>query len=532
MATDKARRPFVLPPPIKPLRSLRVKVLLVVAGVALAPLALVGIWTLHERSIEGDLKTRAAFAVDEVADKLARASSLDAATTDIVAVARLNSLRVRVVPPLSHPSKQTVDANFDEGTDALHRLGTLFFGPDGAPSLDAFDGALEPLPTRPEIAEARARGTVTGCRVSVGSKLLVCHGVRVVRRAGTASAVDANGAETIIYVQESSRRAVRALYDLRYQLARLSLATIPFALLLAYWMGKRVVGPLEALRGQAVARAAFVALPPGDARAAAPMPIHVRGQDEITDLADAFDALVSKLTQRQGENERFVADLVHEFKNPVAAIRAAAEAMTDGPLNEARAQRLGKVLLDSSARLDALVSQFLELARAEGGLARDARSDVDVAALARAIAEGMRATFEQVVFEIVADGSADTRVTGVAHSLDSAVRNLLENAATFAQSTADAPATVTVRVTRSAENVVLSVTDSGPGIAHDALPNVFTRFFTTRGRTRGTGLGLALVRAIVEAHGGTVAVASPEGEGATFTLELPASASQVASNGS
>ena len=377
MATDKPRRAFKLPPPIKPLRSLRVKVLLVVSGVALAPLALVGLWSVHERSLENDLKLRVAYACDEVAENLAHARDRDAVSAAALSTARLHALRVRIVastPASGENGDESVDANFDEGTDLLHKLGTVFFGPDGAPNLDVFDRGLEPLTSRAEIAEARARGTgtVTGCRVSAGSKLLVCHAARVVPAARDDRGDSVEHAERIVYVQESSRRAVRALYDVRYQLSRLSLATIPFALLLAYWMGKRVVSPLEALRAQALARATDLANP--GAGAMTVLPLHVRGQDEITDLASAFDALVSKLTQRQGENERFVADLVHEFKNPVAAIRAAAEAMTDGPMTDARAQRLGKVLGDSSVRLDALVSQFLELARAEGGLTRDDRS--------------------------------------------------------------------------------------------------------------------------------------------------------------
>jgi len=245
----------------------------------------------------------------------------------------------------------------------------------------------------------------------------------------------------------------------------------------------------------------------------------VRGQDELTDLAAAFNTLLRKLEHRQGENERFVADLVHEFKNPVAAVRTAAEALTEGTIDEARARRLGKALLASSARLDALVSQFLELARAEAGLASDERTEVDVAALARGLVETMRARHEAVDFEVHAEGEA--RVPGVPHGIDTMLRNLIENAASFALPVGDAPARVVVEVLASPDQVLARVTDSGPGIAEGDQARVFERFFTTRGRARGTGLGLALVRATAEAHGGAVRVTSEPGSGATFEVVLP-----------
>jgi signal transduction histidine kinase len=311
----------------------------------------------------------------------------------------------------------------------------------------------------------------------------------------------------------------RALHDLRHHLARLGLVTVPLALLLAYWMGRRVVSPIETLRRQALAAAGRVgsSTPVG----AAP-PLAVRGQDELTDLADAFNTLLRKLQHRQGENERFVADLVHELKNPVAAVRAAAEALGEGAVDDARARRLGKVLLDSSGRLDALVSQFLELARAEAGLASEERAEVDIAALARGLVEAARGRYEAV--EMTVDADREALVTGVPHGLDTLLRNLIENAASFALPAEGAAAKVGVEVIPGESEVLVRVTDSGPGIAPEDLDRVFTRFFTTRGRSRGTGLGLALVRATAEAHGGVVRVASEPGSGATFEVALPRAA--------
>lgn len=507
MAEDKPRGPLLtLEKTIAPVRSLRIKVLLVVAAVAMAPQLFVAVWSAMERNIAGEMTVRTGFAADVAAEKLTNVGALDAETaTFIEQLARAQGLRVRVV----RAGIAVLDADEDSGTDLVHQIGTLFFGPDGAPTLAELDAALEPLPARPEIAEALAKGSSSGCRTSPGGKLLVCHGARAVR------AIE--GAEAVIYVQESSRRAVRALYDLRYQLARISVITLPLALFLAYWMGRRVVVPLETLRRQALSRASGV----GSSGPIAASPLGVRGQDEITDLAASFNALLAKLAHRQGENERFVADLVHELKNPVATVRAAAETIGGGAVDEARARRLGKVLLDASTRLDALVSQFLELARAEGGLAREERAEVDVAEAARGLSESMRARFPAVEIEVDVDRESDARVRGVPHGIDTVLRNLVENAASFAEPRGDAPARVRVEVIGGEAQVTVRVTDSGPGIAEEDLDRVWERFFTKRGSARGTGLGLALVRATVEAHGGAVRVQSEPGSGATFEVALP-----------
>lgn len=506
MARDPRRPPFLLPPRIAPVRSLRIKVLLVVATVALAPQLFVALWSAMERNIAAELRVRVAFVAGEAAERLAGDASPEpaAAASAVREIARVHGLRVRVL----REGVLLFDADEDQGTDLVHQIGTLFFGPDGAPSLAEFDATLAPVSERPEVAEAIAGGTASGCRTAPGGKLLVCHGARSIR--------SADGAVSVIYVQESSRRAVRALYDLRYHLARLSVITLPLALALGWFMGRRIVAPVEALRRQALAAAGSLGSP---RPLAAPPPLAMRGQDEITDLAAAFNTLLTKLHHREGENERFVADLVHEFKNPVAAVRAAAEALGEGPVDEARARRLGKVLLDSSARLDALVSQFLELARAEAGLSREERAPVDVAALARGLVEATRARYEQV--ELVVDAEHEATVLGVPHGLDTLLRNLIENAASFALPAGDAPARVVVEVIPADDHVLARVTDSGPGIAREDLDRVFTRFFTTRGRARGTGLGLALVRATAEAHGGSVRVTSEPGSGATFEVVLP-----------
>ena len=466
------------------LRSMRARAIAVVVLVVLLPLALVAASSWVDESTGRRMAVNVREAADEIAVALARGEDR-AAAAEIVA--RRHDVRVRV---LDTRGDVAVDLDRDGGTHPLQAIGMLLFGADGAPTLAAFDETLGAITSRAEDVDATNASRVL-CRTSDGARLYVCSAARRTN-------------DGVVYVQESSRRPVRALYDLRYQIGKLAIVMLPVALLLAWWLGWRTVRPIEELRRQVLAKAA-VAAPGAD--------LSLPRRDEIGDLAAAFNGLLHALDDRRAQNERFVADLVHEMKNPVAAIRASAEALGAGDTSE-RAQRLARVLDESSTRLDALVTQLLELARAEAGMPSEARGRVDVASLARGIVASLRSEARwPVAFEIDAPDAA--AIDGVEHRLEAMLRNLLENAASFAK------ARVCIRVRVDDTRAEIDVEDDGPGILAADLPRVFDRFFTTRGRAHGTGLGLALVRAIVDAHGGSVRAESSAGGGATFRVALP-----------
>jgi signal transduction histidine kinase len=526
-----------------PSRSLRINAVLMVLAMLVLPQLIVVGWSLMERDIGGKLTWEVETSANEAAAVLETHQDDASTASDLDTIAARSGTRIRVV---REDGRVMFDADADRGTDLVHQAGTLFFGPDGAPTLREFDETLGPVVKRNEVVTAtgwappdvpppaplsegsaapistafrypppkEARhdrdrgGTIeTGCRTSPAGKLLVCHAAR---------ATTLNGSSHAIYVQESSRRAVRALYDLRYHLGRLSLVMLPVALLFSWWMGRRMVRPIDWLRERVLEKAKS-----NNPRA----DIDLRGGGEVRDLAEAFNDLLHALDERRRANEAFVADLVHEFKNPVAAIRASAESLAAGSADAQRAARIAKILEDSSARLDALVSQFLELARAEAGMPKEVRAEVDIAALAIGVVGAVESSFRGVRF-VVDVPETPTVVTGVAPRLDSLVRNLVDNAASFAGE----DGVVRVAVSRTDEGAVaIEVSDTGPGIASEDLPRVFDRFFTTRALARpdapgakGSGLGLALVKAIAEAHGGEVAARSTPGSGATFRVTLPA----------
>jgi two-component system sensor histidine kinase ChvG len=319
--------------------------------------------------------------------------------------------------------------------------------------------------------------------------------------------------ELIVVVWSLADKNAWAFVGLRHHLLRLALLTAPVAVLLGIYTGRRLVRPIEHLRRQALEKAA----------AQSPRAVlDPERRDEVGVLADAFNVLLLALDKKRTDNQAFVAELVHEFKNPVAAIRACADTLQSSPLDADRAARLARVLHDSAGKLDQLVTHFLELARAEAGMPNEERSRVDVAAMTSALVDRMRddARYGSLhfAFEGPRDASDPLCVVGVQHRLDALFRELLDNGASFAK----AAGKVSVSVSGFEGHVCVTVRDDGPGIPPEDVERVFERFFTSRkGERRGTGLGLALVRAVAEAHGGSVVAASKPGQGASFEVRLP-----------
>jgi two-component system sensor histidine kinase ChvG len=464
--------------------SLRIRVIVAILLAAVAPQLIVFVWSQLDRNVPGRM-WRETFAAALEAQK---ALSSGADGNALSALARRHRVRLRLV---DREGNVTLDVDADDPADRFGRFEEMLFGAS-ASTLRELDETLGPLPDRNSVRAARERGDSIACDTL---PLLYCEGARV-----------ESTSARLVHVQRSSRRAVQSVYALRAQLVRLSVITIPLALVIAIYTGRRIVRPVEHLRRQALARAATAS--PSAA-------LDPERRDEVGALAEAFNALLDALDRKRRENEAFVADLVHELKNPVAAVRASAETLGAGAVDEERAARLARVLGDSSGKLDQLVSQFLELARADAGMPNEERSTVAVVPLLEALAARMRddPRFADVTFTVSAPEPA--RVYGVAHRLDALFRELYENGASFA----GPGGKLEVSVRKETTEVVVSFHDSGPGIAATDLPRVFDRFFTTRGARRGTGLGLALVRAVARAHGGDVDVTSDGG--ATFSVRLP-----------
>jgi heavy metal sensor kinase len=296
---------------------------------------------------------------------------------------------------------------------------------------------------------------------------------------------------------------------------RLLLWSVPTGLFLALvvgrWMAARALAPLA--RMAAATRKIDVA--------ALEQRIALRGaNDELDEVAHAFNETLARLQQAIGEMRQFSAAIAHELRTPLAVMRG----QTELALMQARtAEDYRRALTDQLEELDRLsrlVSQLLTLARAEAGEIPLAHSPVDLSALASSIVEQLDPVAQAKAVNLAVETSGPAIVLGDAGWLERLLLNLLDNAIKFTPG----GGRISVRVTNEATEAVLEVQDTGVGIVPEALPHLFERFFrgdpARSAVSEGAGLGLALVKWIADRHGATVSVDSQPNEGTTFVVRM------------
>ncbi|MDE3094644.1 MAG: PAS domain S-box protein [Chloroflexota bacterium] len=217
----------------------------------------------------------------------------------------------------------------------------------------------------------------------------------------------------------------------------------------------------------------------------------------------------------------FISNVSHELRTPLAGIRAAAETLQEGALDEPAAARefLGHIQREVD-RLTQMVEELLELSRIESGAAPMSFRQLDARSLVDDAVERFSRQAERAGLALHArTGDAPLLVYGDGERLERALGNLVANAIRFTPP----GGSVTVAAAAAGADVVISVEDTGVGIEPDQQRRVFERFYkadAARGES-GVGLGLAIVKHIVLAHEGTVGVESRPGRGSTFTVRLP-----------
>jgi two-component system, OmpR family, phosphate regulon sensor histidine kinase PhoR len=237
----------------------------------------------------------------------------------------------------------------------------------------------------------------------------------------------------------------------------------------------------------------------------------------------------TELTRVADMRRDFVANVSHELKTPLAAIRGYAETLRDGALDEPpTARRFTDRILSQCRRLQELLADLLILSRLEGDATLE-REPVSLDAIARHAVELLTPAAREKGIEIELRDEPVPPVPGDAGNLERLLLNLLDNAIKYNRP----DGRITVRVGLysggssggSGGEAMLEVSDTGIGIPPESIPRIFERFYRVdKGRAReegGTGLGLAIVKHIAQAHGGQVDVESRVGRGSTFRLRLP-----------
>jgi len=294
------------------------------------------------------------------------------------------------------------------------------------------------------------------------------------------------------------------------------LVALMAALLFGFFVFRSITRPVEQLTHAAQS------LAKGDLAARVEVDSHPTrlGNDELSDLGTAFNVMADHLQQSERLRRDMTADLAHELRTPLAVMRGNLEAMVDGvyPLD---AEHI-KPALDQVNLLSRLIEDLRTLAMAEAGQLPLVKRPTDLRAL---ISNTLTS------FEAPATSQQVTLRSGVASDLSSIeidpdrIQQTLAILISNALRHTPASGSITVKAHHETDRVLIEVTDSGAGIPPEDLPHVFERFYRadkSRSRERGgAGLGLAIAKSIVEAHGGTIGVQSELGKGTTMIIQLP-----------
>jgi two-component system phosphate regulon sensor histidine kinase PhoR len=234
---------------------------------------------------------------------------------------------------------------------------------------------------------------------------------------------------------------------------------------------------------------------------------------------------MTRLLRLENIRRDFVANVSHELKTPITAIKGSVETLLGGAIEESdSAPRFLEIIARQADRLNAIIEDLLALSRIEqeeekSGIHLDPVAVRDVIQSALLSCQ-VRAQDKQV--RLAVDCSGELQCPANAPLLEQALVNLVDNAITYSSEGGE----VRIAARAAANGLEITVRDFGCGIAREHLPRLFERFYRVdKARSRkqgGTGLGLAIVKHIIQAHGGQVRVDSAPGEGSLFTISLPA----------
>ncbi len=244
-------------------------------------------------------------------------------------------------------------------------------------------------------------------------------------------------------------------------------------------------------------------------------------RDEVKELADTFDAMLGRLEQTFDQQSRFVGDVAHELRTPLASLRTNLEVVTtdeNATLDDYR--EMANTQERALTRLESVVADLLILAKSEQPLAH---TDVSLVSLMEEVFSGLAHKANERHVKLSLINASEIVIPGNETLLARVFSNLIENGINYNLAGGD----VSVMIDRKEDWAVVNIADTGVGIAPETQTHIFDRFYrvdSSRSRYNGgTGLGLSLVTAIVQQHGGQVGVTSTPNAGSTFTVLLPLS---------
>jgi signal transduction histidine kinase len=300
--------------------------------------------------------------------------------------------------------------------------------------------------------------------------------------------------------------------ELMTPLIRAGIVALVLSFILGWFIARWITGPLQkiAISAGQIGEGNYVKVP-------------IKGPLEVRQLGGVINEMVTKVQESMKSQKDFVANVSHEFKTPLTSIQGFAQALFDGAINKrADTQQAAKIILGETERLNFLVNDLLTLARLDAGTIVMEKSPVEISQLIRNILEKFHFQINLAEIKIEKKLIDPMVVPMDAERISQVLNNLIDNAIKFS------PKGGTIRITTFSDGTFgnIQITDYGAGISEADQARIFERFYQTDksrkgGQGRGVGLGLAIARQIVLAHGGSISVESRLEEGSTFMVKLP-----------
>jgi signal transduction histidine kinase len=322
---------------------------------------------------------------------------------------------------------------------------------------------------------------------------------------------------TLVQVGKSSEARDDLLARFRAALGLVTLLVVVIALSGGWLVTQSAVTPIRRLTG-----AVRQIIRTGRTDARVPIDSRPGSTDAIGELIELFNLMLDKIEGVVSAMRGALDNVSHDLRTPLTRLRGTAELALASPPDVERYREALALCVEESDRVLVMLNTLMDISEAESGVMRLRHEPVRLAEVVERAVELYKDVAETkgVTLDVAMDGdAAAVTVNGDRMRLEQVAANLIDNAVKYT------PTGGRVEVQAGSENgtAVLRVEDTGPGIPPDELPRIWTRLF--RGDAsraeRGLGLGLSLVKAIVQAHGGTVAVESAPGQGSTFRVSLP-----------
>ncbi len=252
-------------------------------------------------------------------------------------------------------------------------------------------------------------------------------------------------------------------------------------------------------------------------------PLPLEGPREVRDLIGAFNQMIIRVQAGQKAQREFVANVSHELKTPLTSIQGFAQAILDGTADTPETQKqAAQIIYDEAGRMHRLALDLLDLARLDSGIADLKREPLDINALVNGVVERFTPQARTAGITLSVDLASLPAITGDGDRLAQVLTNLVDNALKFTPPGGQ----ILLQTIPMGNGVEIHVQDNGAGIPPESLPHIFDRFYQSDparqgGQRHGAGLGLAIAREIVAAHGGKISVRSRLGQGSVFVVHLP-----------